>query len=76
MTEIMGFHKRWITIEQAISRFDAGGIDALKRYCEAADAIVVTDDYTTVLLKKIETGASDHWLTEYIERTRKEIKSN
>ena len=48
MTEIMGFHKRWITIEQAISRYDFGGIEALKRYCEAADAIVVTDDYTSI----------------------------
>ncbi len=73
MTEIMGFHKRWITIEQAISRYDLGGIDALKNYCDA-DGIVVTDDHTSVLMRKIESGATDLWLKEYIEKSRKEIK--
>ena len=46
----MGFHKRWINIENIISIYKREGVDGVKSYMKTPDAYIVTDECSEKIL--------------------------
>ena len=66
MSEIMGFHKRWINIDQIKLQYSIGGIDAVKNYLDSPDALIITDDESSDILDKYRDKVSDQELDKTI----------
>ena len=67
MSDIMGFHKRWINIENITSIYKREGIEAVKSYLDTPDAYIVTDDESSNILDIYQKG-SDKRLIKEIEK--------
>ena len=50
MSDAMGFHKRWINIENIISIYKREGVDGVKSYLKTPDAYIVTDECSEKIL--------------------------
>lgn len=68
MSEIMGFHKRWINIDQIKLQYSIGGIDAVKNYLDSPDALIITDDESSDILDKYRDKVSDQELDKTINK--------
>jgi hypothetical protein len=68
MSESMGFHKRWINIDQIKLQYSIGGIDAVKRYLDSPDALIITDDESSDILDKYRDKVSDQELDKTINK--------
>jgi len=55
----MGFHKRWITEEVLIERYQKGGIEGVKTYIGNADALVTSDDLSSEVIELLTTNHMD-----------------
>jgi|TARA_R100001463_G_scaffold122962_1_gene179544 hypothetical protein len=67
MSDAMGFHKRWINIENIISIYKREGLEAVKSYLHTPDAYIVTDDESDIILDIYQKG-SDKKLIKEIEK--------
>ena len=67
MSDAMGFHKRWINIENIISIYKREGLEAVKSYLHTPDAYIVTDDESGKILDIYQKG-SDKKLIKEIEK--------
>jgi len=63
----MGFHKRWIGINNIIAQYTSGGVEAVKTYFDSPDAIIITDEETQLILDYYRSGFTDAQLSELIE---------
>tara|TARA_R110000796_G_scaffold195823_1_gene312369 strand:+ start:1392 stop:1622 length:231 start_codon:yes stop_codon:yes gene_type:complete len=68
VSEIMGFHKRWINIDQIKLQYSIGGIDAVKNYLDSPDALIITDDESSDILDKYRDKVSDQELDKTINK--------
>lgn len=68
MSESMGFHKRWINIDQIKLQYSIGGIDAVKNYLDSPDALIITDDESSDILDKYRDKVSDQELDKTINK--------
>ena len=57
--EIMGFHKRWITEEVLIDRYEREGIDGVRTYIGNADALVTSDTLSSEVVELFTTNHMD-----------------
>jgi len=64
----MGFHKRWINIDQIKLQYSIGGIDAVKNYLDSPDALIITDDESSDILDKYRDKVSDQELDKTINK--------
>ncbi len=69
----MGFHKRWITEEALISRYQREGIEGIKSYLGHADAFVTSDELSHYV---IDTYNSENLKNdEKWEKINKKLKT-
>tara|TARA_R110000744_G_scaffold190277_1_gene309349 strand:+ start:46 stop:264 length:219 start_codon:yes stop_codon:yes gene_type:complete len=68
VSESMGFHKRWINIDQIKLQYSIGGIDAVKNYLDSPDALIITDDESSDILDKYRDKVSDQELDKTINK--------
>ena len=68
MSEVMGFNKRWINIDQIKVQYNTGGIDAVKRYLDSPDALIITDEESSDILAKYRSKVSDQELDKIINK--------
>lgn len=68
MSEVMGFNKRWINIDQIKIQYNIGGIDAVKNYLDSPDALIITDDESSDILDKYRDKVSDQELDKTINK--------
>ncbi len=68
MSEVMGFNKRWINIDQIKVQYSTGGIDAVKRYLDSPDALIITDEESSDILAKYRSKVSDQELDKIINK--------
>ncbi len=64
----MGFNKRWINIDQIKVQYNTGGIDAVKRYLDSPDALIITDEESSDILAKYRSKVSDQELDKIINK--------
>ena len=64
----MGFHKRWINIENIRSIYKREGLESVKSYLHTPDAFIVTDDESGEILDCYQKDYSDKELIKVIER--------
>ena len=55
----MGFHKRWITEEVLIDRYEREGIDGVRTYIGNADALVTSDTLSSEVVELFTTYHMD-----------------
>tara|TARA_R110002073_G_C9161243_1_gene554529 strand:+ start:105 stop:323 length:219 start_codon:yes stop_codon:yes gene_type:complete len=68
VSEVMGFNKRWINIDQIKVQYNTGGIDAVKRYLDSPDALIITDEESSDILAKYRSKVSDQELDKIINK--------
>jgi len=60
----MGFNKKWINNEQVHTLFKEGGLHAVKKHIESADALIMENGLSSSIvdvLLKTDTNTPEKW---------------